>query len=204
LKAKTEAIAEQVNNLAPDMLHDVQSGIEEGKMSKRRRVLVSAAERARKCGCMVVAADLSRFIRAEQYHRTANRLAWPTAEEFRVLSELTGGVVLTTVEDPKLDEDERHSIATRRTGKAGRPRVIDDDTMQKIVGDIHTLCMPYHGNKRWSPRLGDLAQKYKVGRENIMHMLARESPSGGTWLEVWLARAREETYGRGVMYVAKR
>jgi hypothetical protein len=110
--------------------------IEEGKLSTPRPKLVEAAAEAKRSAAILVAPDLSRFIRAASYSRTRNRNAWPTAAEFDRLHELTLNVPLATVLEPFLQEDARHSAATKRSGKAGRPCRIDDALALEVCSAI--------------------------------------------------------------------
>ncbi len=100
--------------------------IEEGKMSTPSRKLIDAAAFAAERGAILVAADLSRFIRSEAYHRCTNSDAEPTQKELAQLGRLTNGVILATILHPNATESERHSLATKRTGKCGRPPKIRD------------------------------------------------------------------------------
>ena len=130
--AKTRPAVVEVRRLAPGRLRRITAAVESGKLSQPRHTLVEVCKNALQRNAMVVTTDLSRFLRAESYCRRKNRHAWPTDDEFRRLHELTGNVVLATVERPDLSEDQRHSKATRRTGKAGRPPTIDDALAEKI------------------------------------------------------------------------
>ncbi|MBY0458486.1 MAG: hypothetical protein K2V38_14195, partial [Gemmataceae bacterium] len=84
LHAKTAAVVEQVQGSAPGRVVEVVQGVEEGRLSARRRHLDRAVERVlrERQPTLLVAIDLSRFLRSEDYHRQANPEAWPTAEEF--------------------------------------------------------------------------------------------------------------------------
>jgi hypothetical protein len=109
------------------------------------------------------------------------------------LHKLTQGVLLATVESPFLSEDERHSRATRRTGKAGRPRVVDDDLALKIFAEVGMIFMSDFGRVRWSPSLRELAKWFRVSPATILRLLYRPSPTGKTWLDVFQEEGTEQT-----------
>jgi hypothetical protein len=169
LVAQSYAVADEIRQrqAAEKMLRFVRE-VKEGKLSIPGRRLVEAAEYARKCGAMIVAADLSRFVRSESYCRRTNRDAWPTADEFTRLRELTRGVVLVTVADPLLSEDERHSLATRRTGKAGRPRSIDDDLAARIFAALGPLVLCRFGVRWLGARIEVVAAEVGVSKYAIL------------------------------------
>ena len=60
---------------------------------------------------------------------------WPTPEEMARLLELAKqyGVILATIEDPTLTESQRHSLATKAGGKAGRPSSITGENALGIL-----------------------------------------------------------------------
>lgn len=192
LEEKTKALVQEVETIAPDKIRRIVSAVEEGKLAGPRRNLVDAAEFAKKNGLILVAADLSRFIRAQEYHRRTNRNAWPTSKEFAALRELTGNVTLATVADPGLSENERHAKATRRTGKAGRPRVIDQALAEKIFEDLGILCLSWCGVCRWERPLRQVAADFGVSAAAIHRASLRPSPDGRTWRERAIAKAAEE------------
>jgi hypothetical protein len=82
---------------------------------------------------MLVTWDVSRFIRSEAYHRGTNNNVEPSPEEFSLLHERTHGLILATIVHPSLTESERHSLATKRSGKCGRPSIIDESKALKIL-----------------------------------------------------------------------
>ena len=137
-------------------------GVEQGYMSVKRPALNAATLIARRLGAIIVAIDLSRFIRAEAYCHLTNREAWPTPEEFALLRKMTGGVVLATLLDPAMTEAERLSWATKRTGKAGRPRSIDDELAARIFADMGYLCFDRSGRPRWEQPIREVADSYGV------------------------------------------
>ena len=144
----------------------------------------------------MVAGDLSRFLRARSYSRTRNRNAWPTQEEFARLHELTLGVPLATVESPLLSEDERHSGATKRTGRAGRPRAVGDELAEKIFAEVSTIFQSYGSDRRrWFPSLRQLSRMFHVSPATIHRLLYQPSPfslTGQTWLGLFEEQAQEE------------
>src|SRR5262245_15298171 len=131
---KANAIRDEIRGTAPGRLRRIPFyGVESGKVSCPRPCLVAAAEWANERQAILVAADLSRFIRAEDYHRRTNWDAWPSDEEFQVLRELTLGVPLATLAPPELTESERHSRATKRTARCGRPSALSLELKWKAL-----------------------------------------------------------------------
>jgi hypothetical protein len=194
LEEKTDAVASAVRDIAPGKLRRIVQAIEEGKMVfPCRDALAEAAKDARQRKGILVAADLSRFIRAKKYSRTKNRNAWPTPEEFGRLHELTQGVPLATIESPLLTEDERHSRATRRTGKAGRPRAIDDDLAVRIWAEVEMIHWSDFGKVQWFPSLRELARAFRVSPATILRLLYSPSPTGKAWLDVFQEHGTEQT-----------
>jgi hypothetical protein len=197
LGEKTHAIVSGIRELAPGKVKAIFQGIEKGGLTVLRPVLIEAAADARRRGGILVAADLSRFVRAKSYSRTANRDACPTQSEFRRLRKLTLGVPLATVEDPILTEDERHSRATRRTGRAGRPRAIDDDLALRILNQIDGIYLADTGGTRWFPSVRQLARTFRVSPATILRLVYRPSPMGETWWN--LLQEHAEQLPAGVM-----
>lgn len=159
----------------------MRRGVEKGYMSVARPILEEAAEYARKRRLILVAPDLSRFIRAESHYKE-----WPTADEFARLRERTGGVTLATIAPPTLTERERHRSATRR-GKPGRPSKDDKAQFLRILelrGDPDT---------RSYDRIAELTG---IPRTTVRRRLSRPVPwrtDGLRWcdfdapLTIWVA-----------------
>lgn len=194
LEAKTAPVVAEVLRLAPGRLRRIVRAVEEGKLSRPRPDrprprLIDAASYARDRGCIVVAADLSRLIRAEAYDRRKNAEAWPRPEEFDRLRELTFGVPLATLLDPESTERERLSRATRRTGTAGRPRAIDDELAARIFDALGPLCAGRRTPLAWERPLADVAAEFGVSVSAIVRASERPSPSGLTWREEGLKKA---------------
>ena len=120
---------------SPPEVPEVFQGVEEGKLSKRRRVLEAAVRYCREQDrlMILIASDLSRFIRPEACHRQRNPDVWPTPAEFEKLRKITEGVILATILDPWASESERHGPATKRTGKAGRKPKINHYSALRIL-----------------------------------------------------------------------
>lgn len=103
--------------------------VESGSVYRSRIMLERAAKFAEQKGCVLVAPDLTRFIRPDVYYtlprgkglNEARKAALPTQEEYEKLRELTLGVPLATLVDPKATWQERHSCATKLRQNAGRP-----------------------------------------------------------------------------------
>jgi hypothetical protein len=120
---KANAFVRELRASAPGReVLPVVAVVEKGQISTPRPGLEQACRQAREIGGMVAAPDASRFIRAEAYDRQRNRDAVPTPAEFAKLYAIADGVPLATLKPPNLTEDQRHSEATRATGKAGRPK----------------------------------------------------------------------------------
>jgi hypothetical protein len=82
---------------------EVVSGREYGKLSARRPLLDRAIALARRHKAGIVAADLTRLLRAEAFDKANDRMAVPTAEEVRALLTRAKGVLfLATLADPAL------------------------------------------------------------------------------------------------------
>jgi hypothetical protein len=201
LRAKTYAVEDQIQAMTDRRIRRLVYVIEKGKLSARRPGLIDAADSASHRRAILVAPDLSRFIRSEAYDRlTEKRHAWPTEAEFDRLHEVTFGVPLATLLPPLLSEDERHSLATRRTGKAGRPRSIDDQLMASIFEAEHFGYIDGRGRWHWSYSLLSLARRHGVSKHALLRAANRPSPDGRTWKEraiAWfdakMARARRYT-----------
>lgn len=189
LQEKTDAARAEVRARAPGKLRCTVQGVELGKLSAPRPKLRRATDYAARHELIIVANDLSRFIRSEAYDRHTNNEAVPTAEEFARLHELTGGAVLATLADPLMTEKERQSLATRRTGKAGRPRSIDDALAEKIFADLGWLVYLENGTARWECPIAEVARAFGVSIGAIYRALHRNSPSGKTWWRLALEKA---------------
>jgi hypothetical protein len=190
LEAKTNAIFAVVEKLAGNAPIKTFCGVEEGRLSTPRQTLVRACELAtafRPMGLVVVAADLSRFIRSEVYDRRKNPEAVPTLGEFAQLRDLTRGANLATLLPPSATDSERHRASILRGGAAGRPRVIDDETACAIFERLGYKCF---GTDRrgWRYRdpLRGVAISFGVSPNAIYHAMARPCPHlQGTW-DDWL------------------
>lgn len=119
LESNTNSAIEQIELLGGRVSVPFD-GQESGKLSHSRRILKAALDWVREYPQILVAWDLSRFIRAEAYDRRSNRDAVPTDTEWRQFFELTAGAMLATIEPPSLTEGERHSRSTKRSGRAGK------------------------------------------------------------------------------------
>jgi hypothetical protein len=142
-------------------------------------------QRARLFRSIVVARDLTRFLRSASYHRWKNREARPTPEEFADLRELTWDAVLATVIHPSASEADRMGAAIERSGKAGRPVTsISADKAAEMFADLE--CCGYDSRDRpiWSPSLRELAAQYGVPKSAVAEALNRPSGDGRSWREV--------------------
>jgi hypothetical protein len=184
LEEKTAAVVAEVSKFAH--VEKIVIGIEDGRLSKPRPKLKDAARYAKENGCILVAADLSRLIRAEAYSRRSNRNAMPTVSELIVLHALTENVLLATVERPDMQEDERHSKATKRTGKAGRRRTIDDELAAQIFDVLGEYVhfrgrWRWRGAMKWKGGLRGIAKHFGVSEQAILRAADRPSPNGQSW-----------------------
>jgi hypothetical protein len=195
LDDKTRLIVNQVRQVAPLRLTMIVSVVEKAKLSCPRGGLDRACEYAQKRGAMVVTSDRTRFFRPEAYDHRTNPDAVPTTEDWRLLFELTGGVLLATLDPTDLCESERQRLAMQRGAKPGRPRKIDDDLAARIFDDLGA----YWWNDQWVNNRWDgapvaaVAKKYGVGVATIYRMLTRLAPSGRTW--EWEVRRMAEAQG---------
>lgn len=149
-------------------------GIEEGKLSMPRPKLIEAAAFAAEQGAILVAADLSRFIRSEAYHRCTNFDAEPTQRELAKLGRLTNGVILATVLHPNATESERHSNATKRTMKCGRPSTIDYKLAMRIFEALGSRGLFSRG---WENSIATVARRLGIHPGKIQRLL--DSPVPG-------------------------
>jgi len=187
LEEKTAALYRAVRQITDRRSHHIEHGIEPGQVtiSGWRPCLRRAATEARQCGAILVTMDLSRFIRAMAYSRTQNRNAWPTAAEFAKLHELTLGVPLATVESPQLSESQRHSLATKRSGRAGRPR-IPYELAAEIFTAVDMIYVSDGGRVEWIPSLRKLARAFGVSATTITRLVYRPVQSDGvTWWDLF-------------------
>jgi hypothetical protein len=174
-------------------------GVERGQLTREdkrgkrsaepRPALVKAASRARKANAVLVAADVTRLIRAEGYDRQGAWDAVPTAAEFEALRERTYGVPLATLVHPDTAASERHSRATRRTKRAGRPRLIDDDLAAEVVACLGSYSPGDSGRFEWEVPIAATAELFRmqgypqVTADAIKKLLNRKSPDGRPWRE---------------------
>lgn len=208
LEAKTYAVVRDVRDIAPGKLRQICRGVEEGKLSKPRRTLLEAAADAAKKGMILVASDLSRFIRAEEYHRWENPDAWPSPDEFALLRKLTRGAVLATVWEPDLTESDRQQLATMSTGKHGRPSKVDYATGLAI---LKMLGFPdkEHGTTKWSEgmmSLGFVARRLSIPKARVQRFVDSDAPLELTdgkkmrWKDLYdPARAYRIAYKKGLL-----
>lgn len=170
LKDKDRGVLEAVRGIAaPGRLKRVPiSGVEEGKLSVPRPKLLEAAEYAAGRNLILVAGDLSRFIRPEQFNHVKNPNAWPTDEEFERLRAMTGGVILATVESPLLTARERQSKATKRTKKHGRPPEL---SYQRALAILYGLGFRDEDSGRWETPIAFVAKRHKVTESKIKRLL---------------------------------
>jgi hypothetical protein len=175
---KTHAVYLALRNVTARRLRRTSRGVEEGKLSEPRTKLVEAAEYATGYGSILVASDLSRFIRSEAYCHETNREAWPTPGEFARLHEITGGVILATILNPAITEAERHRWATTRTRRAGRPRVLLHRDPKRVLRMLETLGLPSwrDGKRYWDTSIAEVAKQFKVPPARVQRFLDAEVP----------------------------
>lgn len=181
LAEKTAAVLAEARAVAPGRLRHVPfSGVERGKLNSVRPALRAAVAWAlgRPYPVILVASDLSRFIRPEAYHRTRNPDAWPTDEEFGQLRELTGGLTLATLLDPRAHEGERHSAAVRRTGRVGRPTQLDRGLAYAILVTLGEKRSQDGERAEWQIPLSAAALRHGVTKSAVQRLLDGQVPSG--------------------------
>ncbi len=147
--------------------------------------------------CILTAGDLSRLLRAEEFDHSTNLEAWPRREEFAEFHKRTFDVVCATLADPLLSEKQRRSLATRRTGKCGRPRTISEEMMVEIVEYLDCLIIDGWGRFRWWNPIPEVARCFGVSRHAIMRALKKPSPTGESWYDRGLRTAQE----RGILEI---
>lgn len=106
------------------------AGRERGKLSGRRRLLLRAIKEAQHHDAILVARDLSRFVRAEDFNRRTNWHANPTSKEIEQLLELAAGVQLATRIHPDCSPAQIHYQATvsgMNGARPGKKSAIEDD-----------------------------------------------------------------------------
>jgi hypothetical protein len=199
LEATTYALDREIRRLAPGKVRRAPFfGVEEGKLSKHRPILLEAVEYAARAATrrggpvILVAGDLSRFIRSEAYHRWKNPEAWPTPEEFDALLAISpalsaaklirseaGGVLLATVADPLLTGAERHKLAmerAKRAGKCGRPREpFPPETAVQILDALGVPCRR-NGRFEWEHSITVVAGDFDVPRAKVQRFLDEPVP----------------------------
>lgn len=205
LKEKTESLCREVEELLdPYRIVGVVQKVERGKVDSKRPCLEQAVSLAeQQDNPVIVTYELTRFIRALDYDRIKNNQAWPTKEEFDKLHRLTHHIPLATVLPPYLTESERHSLATRKTGKAGRPQVISDDKMVQIVDALGQMYLHMNYGYRcrskdpeqdgfrfkWTYSIAQVAREFEESPSTIRRALERPSPQGPTWRQLCLTAA---------------
>jgi hypothetical protein len=213
LGAKTCATYRELRKMTSRRLRRIVGGaVESGQLSNPRPKLIAGASYALQEGLILVAADLSRFLRAEAFDHRTNLDASPTPEEFARLRAITLGVPLATVADPLLPETGRggrRSLATKRTGRCGRPGSIDDELADRIFQDLGYLSRDRSGRLLWRTPIDEVAALYGVSRHAVIRLLRKRSPTGETWHERGLRAAAElgllairELPGGGAEYVS--
>jgi hypothetical protein len=190
LQEKTDAVFAEVRQAAPGKVRrKAFSGTEEGKLSKPRRKLLEAVEYAtsQRGPMILVASDLSRFIRSESYNRRTNIEAVPTPEEFAKLRTMTGGVILATLADPAMTEKERHSRAVKRNPNCGRPPMPLAHKTALLI--LEMLGWPYkdaNGRLRWDVPMRVVARRYKVSLRKVQQLVDEPVPGhpGKRWKDL--------------------
>jgi hypothetical protein len=160
--------------------------VELGKLSAKRPGLREALKVASKYTAILVARDLARFLRSESYG-PKNRIAEPTAQEVAELLAMADGVLLATIEPPTLTEWERHSRATKASGKCGRPRKIGHELAYRV---LESLGLPFFGESgriEWEVPLSAVAKRFRLTKALVQRLVDSPIPgkSGRRWKDVW-------------------
>jgi len=160
--------------------------VELGKLSAKRPKLLEAIQAAREYRAILVARDLARFLRSESYG-PKNRIAEPTAVEVAELLTMADGVRLATIEPPTLTEWERHSRATKASGKCGRPRKISHDLAYRILEILGFPIVGDGGRIEWEVPLSVVAERFGVTKAMVQRLVDSLIPGKGSrrWKDVW-------------------
>jgi hypothetical protein len=191
LEARKEWMMDQVRKVCSLPLRFIPCGrVESGKLSDYRPHLINVTEHARKHRLIVVARDLSRFIRAEEYDRRTNRLAWPTFEELRKLWDITFKVPLATLWSPDLKEDERHKMTVQAAAemgrRPGRPSIVDRKAQKIFRITSHIFWYGDTNQFKWQPSLRVLAARFKISPAALSKLPWRPAwPGGPSWFNVF-------------------
>ena len=136
---------------------------------------MEAAKYAAEQGEILCALNLSRFIRAEAYHRVHNIDAIPTPDEFAKLRELTLGVPLATLHSPLATESVRHIRATKMGKSQGRPKSVPLDMMWKIVQALGTWDTEEFPQRYETP-VATVAARFRVSKSAVDRLLTKRIP----------------------------
>jgi DNA invertase Pin-like site-specific DNA recombinase len=208
LDEKTLALFREVRRLAPERRRWALIGaIEPGKLldPDSRPELLRATDRAEERGAILVAWDPNRFLRAAAYDHETNRNARPTPDDFQMLHELTRGVPLATVMSPHLTERDLHSLATKKTGKAGRPREVTSELEAEINRRLEAFVVERSGRYRWIPSLREVARQLGLSVATVQRYAnveegIRKAEVAGLWYPEYIrapAATDEEDWDRG-------
>jgi hypothetical protein len=188
---------DDVKRRAPDRRrYAVIDAIETAQLSDpdARPELLRATRYAEERKAIIVVWDWTRLFRPAAYHPKTNRNARPTPEDFRMLHELTRGVRLATVMPPHLTERELHSRATKKTGKAGRPRKLTAEMLAQAVAMMKVMLFPAYvpsRTARYVTSIRKVARHFGVAPSTMRGYLACKLPSGRTgYDELWAEAER--------------
>lgn len=172
LAEKARAAGEAMYEMAPGRLRRVTPfyGIEKGQITSPRPTLTEALSYAWSHGAGIVAADLSRIIRSDEFGPN-NIEAVPRADEFQGLEELSKGIVIATLLPPETTEGERRSLATKRSGKAGREAKTDPMRILGLLGRKKKDGTYEHSFRK-------VAERCNSGKDAVARLLAKTVPDG--------------------------
>jgi hypothetical protein len=192
LHRKTQTSIDELNQLAPGRLAAVFQGTEEGKFSLPRPTFYKALADARQRGAILVASDLSRFLRSEGYDSETDRKVSPTRAELDQLRRTAGAVVLSSISSPFLSESKRQSFLIKRSGRAGRPRVLSNDTLPLVSSIMYELGPCYVNDKGeyvyTQASLHDVEERSPVSRRTIRRWIDTKSPYADLGAVNWKLR----------------
>lgn len=198
LDEKTYAVSDVVRGMAPGRVRMIARGVEEGKLSKPRPSLTRAVKfvahwsATRHKPIILVAPYLSRWIRSEDYHRLDNPQAPLAAADFARLHEVTKGLLLATFLDPNCTERERHSYATRLTGKAGRPLKMTPDVERQVFECLDYCLQDDFGRTHYGRPLRSVATEFRISAATIVAAMDRASPQPELTWRAWLLKNAEK------------
>jgi hypothetical protein len=99
---------------------------------------------------------------------------------------IADGVPLVTIEPPTLTESERHSRATKASGKCGRPREIEHDLACRILEALGFPIASETGRIEWGESLSAVAKRFRLTKAMVQRLVDSPIPGkpGLRWKDV--------------------